>query len=639
MQGKRVFVSGGAGVIGHTLVEMLHAQGATIWVGDLKPRPSYWPASIRYRQGDLNEATAQELCAFEPDYFFHLAATFERSTETYPFWEETYRHNVQLSHHLVSAFKDLKSLKKIIFASSYLIYDPGLYQFEVPQKKAVSLKETTTILPRNLCGTAKLLHEMELRFIEEFRGAAQGAEGLQTVSARIFRSYGKHSRDVISRWIRDLLLGKTLQVYKKEGLFDYVYAGDVAEGLLRLALSSVTGIVNLGRGQARSIAEVLAILKQHFPNMKITEGDLPIPYEASEADMRHCQEVLGWAPSRSLEDTIPEMIQNETKNPYQELPEQMDLSILITSISKKVPLVQAVRAASKKAGNIGEIVGGDSDESAIARHFVDEFWKMPRLSELKVHALIEFCHSKKIKVILPTRDGELLYFAQHRDELKKSGIHVMVSDQKCVETCLDKLKFYQALQAAALPAIPTSLSTKDLDAAQFVVKERLGAGSKNMGLRLSAVDAQQHAQGLEAPIFQPMIEGNEISADVYVSQSGDLKGVVLRRRDLVVGGESQVTTTLIDQDLESLCAKVVKNLGIRGHAVLQIMIDPQGQPHIIECNSRFGGASTLAIRAGLESFYWYLLEASGDSLRDFTLPVQSRPLRQIRFAEDRVVSL
>ena len=32
-------------------------------VGDLKPRPKSWPGSVRYRQGDLNEMTVQELRA------------------------------------------------------------------------------------------------------------------------------------------------------------------------------------------------------------------------------------------------------------------------------------------------------------------------------------------------------------------------------------------------------------------------------------------------------------------------------------------------------------------------------------------------------------------------------------------------
>ena len=63
-----------------------------------------------------------------------------------------------------------------------------------------------------------------------------------SVSARIFRVYGRGSRDVVSRWIRSLTQAPDLPltVFRKEGRFDYVYAGDVAEGLLRLGASDAT---------------------------------------------------------------------------------------------------------------------------------------------------------------------------------------------------------------------------------------------------------------------------------------------------------------------------------------------------------------------------------------------------------------
>jgi carbamoyl-phosphate synthase large subunit len=177
---KRVFVSGGAGVIGHVLVSKLLAQGLTVFVGDLKPCPSDWQNGVYYRQGDLNTLTAAEIEHFQPDTFFHLAATFERSEESFPFLEENFHHNVKLSHHLLQCLKNCKTLQRIVFASSYLIYDPQLYQFVTPPKTPTILKEDMLMDPRNLCGMAKLLHERELLFFNHFSSA------VTTVSARIF---------------------------------------------------------------------------------------------------------------------------------------------------------------------------------------------------------------------------------------------------------------------------------------------------------------------------------------------------------------------------------------------------------------------------------------------------------------------
>jgi carbamoyl-phosphate synthase large subunit len=300
MNGKRVFVSGGAGVIGLEMIPKLLARGATVMVGDLKSRPTSFPREVIYRQGDLNEMHEREMRQFAPEIFIHLAATFERSAETYGFWEENFWHNVRLSHHMMSLVKDQSTLERVVFASSYLIYDPTLYQFSSPSDAAVSLREGDPVQPRNLTGMAKFSHEIELRFIDQFR-----ASHFSTVCTRIFRGYGRNSRDVISRWIRSLLNGETITVYRGEGLFDYIYAVDTAEGLIRLAEKvAVTGIINLGTGQSRRVNDVVNILREYFPCMKSVDAESDIPFEASQAEMSRFGELVGWIPEYDLEKAI-----------------------------------------------------------------------------------------------------------------------------------------------------------------------------------------------------------------------------------------------------------------------------------------------------------------------------------------------
>src|SRR5437762_5971493 len=82
---------------------------------------------------------------------------------------------------------------------------------------------------------------------------------VRTISARIYRVYGCGSRDVVSRWVRALIAGRPIEVFNPENRFDYIFAGDVAEGLRRLADSpTASGIVNLATGRSPSIAEVTA---------------------------------------------------------------------------------------------------------------------------------------------------------------------------------------------------------------------------------------------------------------------------------------------------------------------------------------------------------------------------------------------
>lgn len=636
LKGKRVFVSGGAGVIGLELVEKLLRQEAIVIVGDLKPKPAFWDERVIYRQGDLNLITREELDAYAPEYFFHLAATFERSIETYDFWGENFWHNIRLSHHLMSLLKGSPTLRRVVFASSYLIYNQRNYTFDRPAEHPVSLAETDEISPRNLCGAAKLLHELELEFLGHFN------EGrFTTVCARIFRSYGKRSRDVISRWIRMLLRGETLQVYKPEGMFDYIYAGDVAEGLMRLAVSPATGVVNLGSGRARRVSEVIDILRGHFPSLSAQMTDQPIPYEASQANMERFRAITGWMPEHRLEDAIPIMIRHERKllasgESALDAPEETGINVLVTSISKKVPLLRSVRKALDKFGGNNRLYGGDLDSDCIGSHFVDVFWRMPRTSDLTAEELIDYCRANGIRAIIPTRDGELGFFASIAGRLRSEGILVMVPSPEAVDACVDKLLFARRLCELGLPAIPTAERIEELDVPLYAVKERYGAGSRRIGLGLTRDEAVRHAKTLDRPIYQPHVGGREYSIDLYRGLDGRTKGVIARTRDLVVDGESQVTTTVSDPGIEELGERVADALDLYGHAVLQVLVDEHGGHHVIECNCRIGGASRLAFEAGLDSLYWFLLEASGQSIAQYPFARSRREMRLVRHTEDRI---
>jgi carbamoyl-phosphate synthase large subunit len=201
---------------------------------------------------------------------------------------------------------------------------------------------------------------------------------------------------------------------------------------------------------------------------------------------------------------------------------------------------------------------------------------------------------------------------------------------------VDKLEFYHAMMRLGLPAIPTWESLDRVEAATCVVKERFGAGARGVGLNLSRETAAEWASGLQSPIFQPFVEGREHSVDVYVDRRGNAKGAVARSRDLVVGGESQVTTTRRDEALERLCASAAERLRLYGHSVFQVLQASDGGYSIIECNARFGGASSLSVEAGLDSFYWFLLEASGQDVSEYPFFRSACELRQVRYPDDQL---
>ena len=626
LKNKKIFISGGSGVIGREIVPLLIEEGAELMVGDLQFKPNEFSSKIHYRQGDLNYLSQKEIDLFNPEIFIHLAATFERSTESYEHWEENFWHNIRLSHHLMTLIRNVPNIKRVVNASSYLIYDKSLYQFNESRTTPKKLIETDPINPRNLTGLAKLAHEIEHDFLALFK-----SEKFTSISARIYRGYGKNSRDVISRWIRDLINNKEITIYNQEGIFDYMHAEDTAKGLIRLSKITDHGIVNLGTGRSRKVKDIIDILKIYFPELKAKYINKPGEFiEASEADTTKLKQIIGWLPERFLEDTIPELIDFE-KNLIKS--ERTYGNVLITSASKKIPLIQTVNESVSKVNNKIKVFSGDLDNNCLAKFFTDDFLLMPRLEKIKIKDLISLCRERKISLIIPTRDGELEFFAKNKKTLYKNNIHVMVSDENSINNCIDKFKFSQ-IDSIREYTIPTFEKIELSDFDKFVVKERFGAGSLSIGINLNKKEAIKHSMKLNYPIFQPYIAGKEISIDAYIDKNKNVKGLIMRRRDCILNGESQITTTLNNESLEKKFTYIIKKLNLYGHIILQAFIDENNKIYLIECNARFGGASTLSIKAGLDSFYWLYLESQNIDITKYPFIKSKETIKQIRYPKD-----
>lgn len=308
-------------------------------------------------------------------------------------------------------------------------------------------------------------------------------------------------------------------------------------------------------------------------------------------------------------------------------------NVLITSISKKVPLIKATRLGVQKVSGSSKIFGADVDDTCIGRYFVDVFWHMPKLNALRIEDLLSYCKSNNIGAIIPTRDGELEFFARYKITLAEHGIAVMISDYSIVNACLDKLEFSK-LKSIQGVVIPASTDIDKLKSEKFVVKERYGAGSISIGLELDSAAAQLHAETLENPIYQPFQTGYEISVDAYVTKNKQVKGLVMRKRVKVVDGESQVTTSFKDTSLQKKFFDFLNQSDFYGHITLQAIIDEANKVHLIECNPRVGGASMLSIHIGLESFFWFFSEVLGENLTAYPFLPSSKPVTLVRYPND-----
>ena len=241
-------------------------------------------------------------------------------------------------------------------------------------------------------------------------------------------------------------------------MFDFIYAADSAQGLIHLALTDdAEGVLNLGTGAAQKISDVVDILKQHFPEMVVKYEETDIDFEASQADMTQFEKVIRWRTEYTLDTVIPEMIAYEKQNRV-EGTSKRDLNVLISSASRKTPLIRAVQKAVRALGPDIKVIAGDLDENALGQYVADEFWPMPTTEASSIEVLLKGCKNYEIGFIIPTRDGELTFWAESAAVFRAEGIEVMVSSPDATRRCLDKLEFATFGQEKNLPFIPASPS-------------------------------------------------------------------------------------------------------------------------------------------------------------------------------------
>jgi carbamoyl-phosphate synthase large subunit len=311
--------------------------------------------------------------------------------------------------------------------------------------------------------------------------------------------------------------------------------------------------------------------------------------------------------------------------------------VLITSLSKKVPLIFQVREASKKVHAFTVIHGFDSNPDCIGKYFVDHFWECKPLNELSRRDILAYCKEHEIGAIIPTRDGELPFFARERLYFQDHGIQILIGSTECVDLCEDKFLFYEKLCYWGLPCIPTYLKFGEISSGKLVVKERYGTATHFTGVAENLQDAKHLSGKIAEPIYQPFISGQEYSIDLYRSREKRIFGPIVRQRNFIVHGESQISTTCIRPEIEQFCTHLAQKLDLFGHAVFQGIEQEDGEFLFLECNPRFGGASSLACAAGLETFTYFFKESLGQSVENEEFLRNSTPLRLIRYPKDQFI--
>lgn len=285
------------------------------------------------------------------------------------------------------------------------------------------------------------------------------------------------------------------------------------------------------------------------------------------------------------------------------------MNILITSANNKRDLIDGFRRALQQLHMTGKVIATDSCAEVPAATYADDFAVQPRDDDPHyAQQWLQLCRRMQVRLLVPTRDGELEALAALSTDLQAIGVTVLTSPPEVLGNCLDKLQFYAFCRQRQFPVAGRVEQPQDGDFPLFA-RARRGSGAQ----AATRIDEQrQLPQPLRDFLVQPWLSLPEYSIDVLFSLTGQPLQAVVRERVEVVDGESTVCRLCDLPALEGLALELGGALGLCGPAVIQCFYSEDTGPLLIECNPRFGGASMVADRAGLDSCQRVLLELSGD---------------------------
>jgi ADP-L-glycero-D-manno-heptose 6-epimerase len=257
-----LLVTGGAGFIGSNVVAALNDAGRSdVVVCDLLGRDGKWRNLAKRQLMDIvpPDKFADWLKGRRLDAVIHLGAISETTATDGDLVIET---NFRFSLRLLDWCTDNPT--PFIYASSAATYGDGAQGFgDDPSLPA--LKE---LRPMNLYGWSK--HLFDLAVAE--RVARREKLPPQWAGLKFFNVYGPNEyhkgtmMSVLARRFADIKAGRPVQLFKshREGIADgdqrrdFIYVDDVVRVMMwLLATPSVSGMFNVGTGNARSFREMM----------------------------------------------------------------------------------------------------------------------------------------------------------------------------------------------------------------------------------------------------------------------------------------------------------------------------------------------------------------------------------------------
>jgi len=302
---KKILVTGGTGLIGRPLVDLLVKAGADVTIASLD-EPSRAPKGVKFVKVDLREfSSCMEVCK-DMEIVFQLAGVKGSPAMTSKRPASFLVPTVTFSFNMMEAARRC-NVERFLFTSSVGVYSPAEVFYEDDVWKTFPSPND------RFAGWAKRLAELQA----EAYKIEYGWDKISIVRpANVygpFDNFDPENAMVIPSLINRALGGENPLTVWGDGspIRDFIHARDVARGMMLAVEKGINEPINLGSGSGITIKEVAETVAKSVPS-----GAVPIVWDITKpaGDKKRLMDMTraksyGFECEVSIEEGIKETIE------------------------------------------------------------------------------------------------------------------------------------------------------------------------------------------------------------------------------------------------------------------------------------------------------------------------------------------
>lgn len=256
-----------------------------------------------------------------------------------------------------------------------------------------------------------------------------------------------------------------------------------------------------------------------------------------------------------------------------------------------------------------------------------------RDEEVSYEPILKEVSSGRYDLVIPMVDFFATILSKHKEELGKYAT-IYVNDWGTYKKAIDKLQTMSYCMMNDIPCPKTALIQKaqEFDDSGWeypiVIKPRTSFGAKGFSVVHNREELLKNFRLTESKFGPTLIQeyvpqtDKQYQVEMVMDKNRECKAFVLMdkvRWYPITGGSSTLNITLHDDTIRNNCIKLLKTIGWKGYASLDVIRDPRdGVAKIMEINPRMNGTAKICFAAGVDLCELIIQDAFGEEINDQT---------------------